>query len=213
MLTFAKIGLVGLVLLSSKMANANQLQEDYRCNADAKQPAECNPLTHFCNKWGWCELHKKDDDDINDKKKKKPRDETHSDDDVTDTPSTTSDCQSVICIDYTKGARYHAAYTALADIYRYNTKFVIEEEGKNGRHLYKGIAKDDEKKKPKYAIWWKKGLWMVGEYDKRNTLTAFAVAKSSEECPEKINYDWRYYYSYENAFKTAGEGMSVYGEC
>jgi len=285
MFTLAKIGLVGLVLLSSKMTNAEPCpagtflnEKTSRCTAcplgeyddgmrkclkcpDNKfsdmegaksveeckgqvwrldwqcgegilnslgQEAMCNPnLPHFCNEYGWCTKHEEDDDNTvkeakkekkdntvkEAKKEKEDKDETDSDDDMTNTPSTTSDCQSVICIDFTSGLRYHPAHIAMAEIYKYVTKFVKEKEGKNGKNLYKGIALGDEKKKPKYAIWWNKGRWMVGDYDKRNTMTAFAFAQSDEECPEKINYDWRFYNSYDNAFKNAGEGMSVYGEC
>jgi len=223
MLTFAKIGLVGLVLMSSKMANADPwIRDDYRCHTDIKplknsleQIAECNTSSHFCNKDGWCQLKttkdtRDDDDDTKDKANKPSQDETDSDDDVTNPPSTTSDCQSVICIDFTSGNRYHPAYMALGEIYRYDTKFVIEKKDQNGRNLYKSIAKNDKKKKPKYAIWWKNGIWMVGDYEKRDTLTAFAVAQSDKKCPEEINYIWRFYRSYDNTFIDAGEGMSVY---
>jgi len=225
MLNFAKIGLVGLVLMSSKMANAGNWQDDYKCHTEAKplfdsfgQPVGCNPsLSHICNKDGWCELKTSDDDDddTNDKanEEEKDKDKTDSDDDVTNTPSTTSDCHTEICIDFTSGNGAHPAFLIMRDVYKYSTLFVKDKEDKNGRNLYKGIDLNDKMKKPKYAMWWKKGFWMVGHYENRDTLIAFASAQSDEKCPEKINYDWSYYYSYENAFKSAGEGMSVFNEC
>jgi len=282
MLTFAKIGLVGLVLLSSKMANAEASEsclagnffdektkvcrpcrpgeyqpkkgmktchkcpdnkfthiaegaksvedcideESFRCGPDfinaLEQELKCNaknPKGYCCNYWGWCGEGKENCECKNCTNYRKlpttnynndsDQDETDSDDDKTSATSTTSDCQSKICIDYTTGLRNNPAHLAMTEIYRYDTTFVKEED-KNGRYLYKSIAKDDKKKKPKYAIWWDKGIWMVGEYDKRYTLTAFAVARSDEKCPEKINYIWRYYQSYDKTFRDAGEGMSVY---
>jgi len=270
MLTFAKIGLVGFVLLSSKMAiavtcsagtffdgktclqcpdnkqftnikeGAKSVEdckgaEDYRCGKDFKnaleQELKCNAedsSANCCTEWGWCDAGKEncedykkdqppknqnkndDDDDTVDEAKKEKKDK---DDDKTNAPSTTSDCHNEICIDFVSGQQYHHVFHILRDVYKYNTLFVKDKEEKNGRHLYKGIDWSDKKKKPKYAMWWKEGFWMIGQYKNSNTLIAFASAPSDRKCPEEINYDWSYYYSYENSWKNAGQGMSVYNEC
>jgi len=273
MLTFAKIGLVGLVLLSSKMADAetscpagaffdektsgclpcvpgeykseegesmclkcpdnkltiqgaksvedckDQWRGDYKCGVNdlnsLGQRAKCNPnWFHFCNDDGWCERKKDDDyDDTDDKakKEKKDKDQTDSDDDVTNSPSATSgaDCKDKICIDFTSTHRHHHAFYTMKEVYNWNTHFVKDKEVKDGRNLYASI--DKYGKKEKYAMWWTDGYWMVGEYEKRKTWSAFAYAKSEEKCPEEIAYDWKYFDG--SAWRSADQAMSVYDVC
>lgn len=270
MLTFAKIGWVGLVLLSSKMANAETcpagkffdeetpgclpcnpgeyqpeegkntchkcpdkkfsdqgaksvedckdqwIKEDYQCHTKAKPiihplghwRAECNSSSHFCNKDGWCQLittqHKRDDaDDTDDKAQIENKDEDKVETDTDD------DCQHKICIDFTQGYRHQGAFSILRDVYRWNTFFVKSKKMENGRSLYTSVDKSG--KKDKYAMWWIDGNWMVGDYEKRTTWSAFAYAQSEEKCPEKIDYHWKYFDG--NTFKWAGKGMSVYNKC
>jgi len=186
------------------------------------QPAKCNPQSehsYCCNAWGWCgegeancdcptckDYRKKDEDDNNnDDDKYNTNDRGEDETDSADT----SDCHDKICIDFTSGNQDHPAFQNMKEIYRYNTKFV-KDKAKNNRYLYKS---EDSSGKHKFAMWWKNGIWMVGEYDKKNTYKAWAYATSSEACPEEINYDWMYYYKWEKVFKPADKGMSVYHNC
>lgn len=210
---------------------------NFRCGTEhpneLNQPAECNPNdpnAHCCNAWGWCgkgeenckcegcknykELpttnpNKDDDDDTDDDDDDKQK---NRDIDESNNPSTTSDagCQDKICIDFTEGHRDHHAFAIMRDVYGWNTFFVKNKEVKDGRNLYTSIGKCG-KMKNKYAMWWKEGYWMVGDYDKRKTWSAFAFARSEENCPEEIAYDWKY--SYGDAFLNADKGMSVYPNC
>jgi len=274
MWTFAKIGLVGLILLSSKMANAEEClagnffdedtsrclpcrpgeyqpekgmtkclkcpdnkftniavgaksvedckdEESFRCGGQFQnalnKSLECNPKNinaYCCNKWGWCGEGKKncECDGCQDYRiqttpaTKNDKDDDKDDDANQDSPSTTSDCHNTICFDFPRGEYDHPAFLVLKNIYRWNTKFVKDGEMKNGRNIYKSI----ENAKDKYAMWWLNGYWMVGPNENRGKDSGFATAMSNEECPEKINYDWKYWDGYANSFRKAGRGMTVY---
>jgi len=121
-------------------------------------------------------------------------------DDSTDDSEANEGCCSKVFIDYTRGHDTSEAFRLLPDIYRYTTNFTKEKDEEN---LYKSNDK-------KYAMWrtLDEEHWMVGEYRKRHTYTAFAYVKSVKKCPNEINYDWKYLNG--DSFKAAYKGMSVY---
>merc|ERR1712241_272722 len=242
MLSFAKIGLIGLVMLSSKMAIAEEnvpWRNDWRCgenfNNSLANPAECNPNppnAYCCNAWGWCgdgkencgcstcKNYRKDYDDDANKQLNNDKHDTNGADVVTSTTTTTttaitttttttatnttilrSGCCDKIYINFARGSNNHQAPHDLYYLYGWNIFFVKDKEV-DEENVYKSIPANFKKpensnkaKAKTYAMWWKKGYWMVGEADKRGTYTALAYARSNKNCPEEINYDWMYFSS------------------
>jgi len=126
-------------------------------------------------------------------------------------------CCPKIYIDFTRDSEDKQAYMDpyIKHLYPKNNWEItfVKDKEINGKHSYKSKIISKDPKKPEYAMWWKEGYWMVGQYRNRNTHTALAFAKSWENCPEIIHYSWKYYSYTEQTYHPAGQAMSVFDCC